>query len=123
MAYKPTYKKWLWIGMVAADVEDEGGMTEIDINDRKYTYRLRFDYTYYYGDGELEAELTSIPTNKVERTSKFFISNTSFRVKMRNLARGTLIRAADCNLALLAFTWRSGFAGNIRQGCSICVSR
>ena len=37
---------------ISYDVEDEGGLTETIINARKYSYRLRFNYTYYYGDGE-----------------------------------------------------------------------
>lgn len=37
---------------ITFDVEDEGGLSETVINARKYTYRLRFGYTYYYGDGE-----------------------------------------------------------------------
>jgi hypothetical protein len=37
---------------VTYDLEDEGGLTETVINARKYTYRLRFNYTYNNIDGE-----------------------------------------------------------------------
>ncbi len=60
------------------DLEDEGTMTETVINSRVYTYRVRFSYTYIWGDGPGEFDdLSSSWSNELASKSTAFYSGAS----------------------------------------------
>lgn len=71
------------------DLEDEGGLTETVIKSRMYTYKVRFTYTYYYGDGPGEwTDVYSPWSNELaSKSGSFFKGASSWAVPTLNKAQ------------------------------------
>jgi len=59
-------------------LEDEGGMTETVINSRIYSFKYRFSYCYYYGEGPGEWDYVYSPwSNELSSKSESYYKDAS----------------------------------------------
>jgi len=60
------------------ELEDDGGLNETVINSRNYAYKVRFCYTYYYGDGPGEWDYVYSPySNELSSKSGSYYQGAS----------------------------------------------
>lgn len=90
------------------ELEDEGSLTETVIKSRCYTYKLRFSYTYYYGEGPGEWDYVYSPwSNELSNQSgSYYQGASSWAVSQLNKAQ---------EYGLITNRIKGNMAGNITR--------